>query len=156
MEPVPGIIRKSMSMSPFDGIAVVIQKWGQKPIVISVVWGAVMRTWNYLSPDTETNSRFMLAWYVIPSFHRPSYINIQMDMQQVGTISQAMIQRRTQKPRSLRFRSFLLRRFRKSPKAGGARLVRSGSQHWWSQIVPRAKSCWMTPEKCHFIHERWR
>lgn len=99
MEPVPGIIRKSMSMSPFDGISVVIQKWGQKPVVISVVWGAVMRTWNYLSPDTETNNRFMLAWYVIPSFHRPSYINIQMDMQQVGTISQAMIQRRTQKPR---------------------------------------------------------
>lgn len=58
-----------------------------------------MRMWNYLSPDTEINNRLMLAWCLIASFHRPSYINIQMDMQDVGTVSQVIIQRRTQKPR---------------------------------------------------------
>ena len=59
-----------------------------------------MGTWTYLSLDIDSNNRYTLVWYLIPSFHRPSCINMQMDMQDVGTVSQGIIQRKMQKHRS--------------------------------------------------------
>ena len=58
-----------------------------------------MGMWNYLSPDTDSNNRCRLVWYLIPSFHRPSCINTQMDVQDIGTVSQGIIQRKTQRHR---------------------------------------------------------
>ena len=58
-----------------------------------------MGTWNYLSPDIDSNNRCTLVWYLIPSFHRPSCIKTQMDRQDVGTVSQGIIQRKMQKHR---------------------------------------------------------
>lgn len=54
---------------------------------------------DYFSPDVDSRNRFMLARHVIPSFHRPSCINTQMDMRDVGIFSQVIIQKKTQKHR---------------------------------------------------------
>lgn len=53
-----------------------------------------------LSPDMGSNNRSTMVWDLIPSFHRPSRMNTEMDVQDVEAISQGLIQRKTQKHRS--------------------------------------------------------
>lgn len=58
-----------------------------------------MRMRNYHSPAMDSSNRFMLVQYLIPPFHRPSWINTHTDVRDAGTVSQRVTQRKMQKHR---------------------------------------------------------
>lgn len=100
MELVPGISRKSAGVSEPDGISPSLSPSEvESPSLhfsgLRMGPGNVKLSLSRLGTDNE----FVRTWYLIPSFHRLRRISIQMGIQDVGTVSQVIIRRRTQRRR---------------------------------------------------------